>query len=251
MAPPGRRAFGPSCPPSTLVSDCAPCVPLAVTTPCLYGSPCTSAVGWTTSGRGFVPLRLNSPICAGDDVGRAWRSPTQRAWPRVGAQRPSEHSSAPPACPGSPGGGQPEGALLPEPVLVALAQVAGASVQTGALDAGVDGHGAVFALGEEEEARLGRLSPAAMTQETREFPASSGMRPGGHRGPGTSLQCDLEKATGSPCHPPARRGGMGSIQETGLPEFTPVSPFCSQPQGKCFGHRTTWFTFQLHLFLVG
>lgn len=44
------------------------------------------------------------------------------------------------------GEGRARGELLPEPILVALAQVAGASVLTGVLDAGVDGHGAVFAL---------------------------------------------------------------------------------------------------------
>lgn len=38
------------------------------------------------------------------------------------------------------------GQLVPEAVLVAVAEVAGASVLTGVLDAGVDGHGTVFAL---------------------------------------------------------------------------------------------------------
>lgn len=41
---------------------------------------------------------------------------------------------------------RPGGELVPEPILVGLAQVAGASVPTGVLDAGVDGHSAVFAL---------------------------------------------------------------------------------------------------------
>lgn len=45
-----------------------------------------------------------------------------------------------------------QGELLPEPALVGLAQVAGASVQTGVLNAGVDGHGAVSALRREREA---------------------------------------------------------------------------------------------------
>lgn len=38
------------------------------------------------------------------------------------------------------------GELLPEPILVAVTQVAGASMLTGVLDAGVDGHSAVLAL---------------------------------------------------------------------------------------------------------
>ena len=46
----------------------------------------------------------------------------------------------------------PQGELLPEPTLVGLAQVAGASVQTGVLNAGVDGHGAVSALRRDREA---------------------------------------------------------------------------------------------------
>lgn len=50
---------------------------------------------------------------------------------------------------------------LPEPVLVAVAQVASAPVPTGVLDAGVDGHGAVFALRRGgNSAGLGRLSMA-------------------------------------------------------------------------------------------
>lgn len=55
-------------------------------------------------------------------------------------------SSAPRSLPKEPRGGQAEGELLPEAVLVAFAQVAGATVLTGVLDAGVDGCGAVFAL---------------------------------------------------------------------------------------------------------
>lgn len=64
-------------------------------------------------------------------------------------------------------GGRHEGELLPEPVLVVLAQVAGASVLTGVLDAGVDGHGAVFALRSRSSrnAWLGRLAMAVRTQE--------------------------------------------------------------------------------------
>lgn len=45
-----------------------------------------------------------------------------------------------------------QGKLLPEPTLVGLAQVAGASVQTGVLNAGVHGHGAVSALRRKREA---------------------------------------------------------------------------------------------------
>lgn len=98
--------------------------------------------------------------------------------------------------------GGPKGELLPEPIAVALAQVAGASVQTGVLEAGVDGHSAVFSLRSRRERSvwLGRLSVAAMTKrplwvpsilwdEVREMEAL----------PGTSLLCDPEKARGSPC----------------------------------------------------
>lgn len=58
-------------------------------------------------------------------------------------------------------GGEAHRVQLPEPVLVAVAQVAGAPVPTGVLDAGVDGHGAVFALRRGgNSAGLGRLSMA-------------------------------------------------------------------------------------------
>lgn len=142
-------------------------------------------------------------------------------------------------CPQSwqePGGGQAEGELLPEAVLVALAQVAGAAVLAGVLDAGVDGRGTVFALwGRGRSTQLGRLSGAVLNQET----------PGSSQHPlGWGLQCDKRRPQGAPAAGGSlvRRGGMWRIQESGSPEFTWFSLSYSKPQGKCmgFGYRTTW-----------
>lgn len=59
---------------------------------------------------------------------------------------------------------------VPESVLVALAQVAGASVLAGVLDAGVDGHGAVLALGRRQR-RPGRGLGAAVTRGSPRVPS--------------------------------------------------------------------------------
>lgn len=111
---------------------------------------------------------------------------------------------APGVCPESPlrEGGKARGEWLPEPILVVLAQVAGASVLTGVLDAGVDGHGAVFALRSRRarSAGLGRPQWLPGPGLPLELPASSGMRPGRwpQAGPGTSLLCGSEEAKGVP-----------------------------------------------------
>lgn len=73
-----------------------------------------------------------------------------------------------------------QGCVLPEPIFVALTQVAGTSVLTGVLDTSVDGYGAVLALrnrwGEKylvSVASDGRYDPG----DPRDFPAASGMKP--------------------------------------------------------------------------
>lgn len=66
---------------------------------------------------------------------------------------------------------------------MALAQVAGASVLAGVLDAGVDGHGAVFALRRTgKTAGWEAFSGCQDPRDAREFLASSGMRLGRWQG---------------------------------------------------------------------
>lgn len=144
----------------------------------------------------------------------------------------------------APGEGRPKGELLPEPILVALAQVAGASVLAGVLDAGVDGRGAVFALRSRRgrSAWLGRLSMAERTQEiagSSRHPLGCGW--GGGRGP-----WDSEKSKGR------------NVENSGVWVPVPLCPgihtLLSMPnrrQSLGFGTGRPGFTVCLYLSLVG
>lgn len=155
-----------------------------------------------------------------------------------------------------------QGELLPEPALVGLAQVAGASVQTGVLNAGVDGHGAVSALRREREAHGKGGSPRP---PSRGGPVGSQLPLG--RGPGKSPRalgpgswlCDPGKAQGSPCLGSLHvRGVERSTQlRTAAPSLTTAQtsapPHRPNPwaESRGSGARKSWFPSQLHLFLVG
>lgn len=162
-------------------------------------------------------------------------------WGGAGHRRPQEARGwVSSACSGvaRQAGGKAQGELLPEPAPVGVAQVAGASVQTGVLDAGVDGHGAVSALRREKhvvrEALLGRHDGEAPW-------APSGMRAGGGR-PGLwdkrALCVTRGKPGGAPALGPSVVHGAGDerqAQDRGprphhCPDFTPSSP--SQPTGR-------------------
>lgn len=82
---------------------------------------------------------------------------------------------------------------------MAFAQVAGASVLTGVLDAGVDGHSAVFALRSRRgrSTWLGRLSVAALTRRPPGVPSVL-WDEAGQKASLWPLLCGLEDAKGGP-----------------------------------------------------
>lgn len=124
----------------------------------------------------------------------------------------------------------------------------------GVLDAGVDGHGAVFAL-----RRTGKTAGWGGFQwlpgpEGRQGVPSILWDEAGETagGPGTPRKPRGALASG---YPAASRGGMWRIQESGLrphrlPEFT--RSVCSKPQRRSMGcgRRKPGFTLQLHLFPI-
>lgn len=182
---------------------------------------------------------------------KGWKSLTRRARPAGTATLLRAATKT--------GEGGPKGELVPEAVLLALAQVAGASVLAGVLDAGVDGHSAVSALRRRKTARLGGLSVAARTRDPRELPASSGMRLGRWQGAlGQTCPVTPRKPKGALAsgRSVTRKGGMRRIQESGprlhcLPEST--RPACPKRRVGAWAADagSPGFTFQLRLFPVG